>query len=78
MITALPDVVVDNITADVEFIIVACDGIWDCMTNQEICDFVSAKFKSNPNYKISKIIEEIFDNIIATDLYSGNFLFLII
>lgn len=73
MITAYPDVVVDDLTSDVEFIILACDGIWDCMTNQEICDFVSARFKSDPNYRVSKIIEEVFDKILAADLYSGKF-----
>jgi serine/threonine protein phosphatase PrpC len=72
MITAYPDVVVDNLSDDVEFIILACDGIWDCMTNQEACDFVSSKLKTNPNIKLSKIIEEMFDTIVATDLYSGN------
>lgn len=32
MITAFPDVVVDS-TADMDFIILGCDGIWDCKTN---------------------------------------------
>uniref|UniRef100_A0A183BZN0 protein-serine/threonine phosphatase n=1 Tax=Globodera pallida TaxID=36090 RepID=A0A183BZN0_GLOPA len=41
MITALPDVTIterDGATDD--FIIVACDGIWNSMTSQEACDFV--------------------------------------
>jgi len=38
MITAYPDVVVENLTNDINFIVIACDGIWDCLTNQECCD----------------------------------------
>lgn len=33
-LTALPDIKVRPITKDTEFIICACDGIWDCMNNQ--------------------------------------------
>jgi protein phosphatase 1G len=71
MITANPDVVVESLTNDINFIILACDGVWDCMTNQEICDFVSDKLKANPKMKLSKIIEEIIDKILAPDIYTG-------
>lgn len=67
MITAFPEVTVENLTPDCEFIVVACDGIWDCMTNQEICDFISDRFAKEPDVKISKIIEDIFDTIVAPD-----------
>ena len=73
MITANPDVVEEDLTKDINFIVLACDGIWDCMTNQECVDFISERLKKDPNYKLSKIIEEMFDSIIAPDIYSGNF-----
>ena len=76
MITANPDIVCENLTPDVDFIILACDGVWDCLTNQEICDIVSERFKKEPNGRISKVIEEIFDRIVAPDISTGN-LFLI-
>lgn len=72
MITAYPDVIVEDYTTDCDFIVLACDGVWDCMTNQEVCDFVSQRL--DKGLKLSKIIEEIFDSIVATDIYSGNFL----
>jgi serine/threonine protein phosphatase PrpC len=71
MITAFPEVSNDSITNDCNFIILACDGIWDCMTNQEACDFVSERLKKDPNIKLSKIVEEIFDTILAPDIYTG-------
>ena len=74
MITAYPDVVIDTLTPDCEFIIIGCDGVWDCKTNQEACDFVSERLKKNQNVKLSKIIEELFDEIIAPDIYTGLFI----
>jgi len=70
MITANPDVVVESLTNDVNFIILACDGIWDCMTNQEICDFVTERLKKDPKERLSKIIEDIMDQILAPDIYT--------
>jgi len=70
MITAYPDVVIENLTPDCEFIIIGCDGVWDCKTNQEACDFVSQRLKIDPNYKLSKIVEELFDEIVAPDIYT--------
>jgi protein phosphatase 1G len=75
MITANPDVVVEPLTNDANFIVLACDGVWDCMTNQEICDFISERLKKDPNQRLSKIIEEIMDQILAPDIYTGKIIF---
>lgn len=40
IVTALPDVEVRDITQDLEFIVLACDGIWDVMTNEEVVSFI--------------------------------------
>jgi len=42
-VAAYPDVQERRLTADVEFIVLACDGIWDVLTNQEVIDFVRAR-----------------------------------
>lgn len=34
MFTAWPDIEVKPVTKDLEFIVLACDGIWDVMTNE--------------------------------------------
>jgi protein phosphatase 1G len=69
IITAFPEITTDNLTPDCNFIVIGCDGVWDCMTNQEICDFISERLKTNT--KLSAIIEEIFDKIVAPDIYTG-------
>ena len=70
MITANPDIKVVDFTNDMEFVIIGCDGIWDCLKNQEACDFVSKRLKDNPNIQVSKIVEEMLDSIVAKDLYN--------
>ena len=70
MITANPDIKIVDFTNDIDFVIIGCDGIWDCLKNQEACDFVSKRLKDNPNIQISKIVEEMLDSIVAKDLYN--------
>ena len=70
MITADPDIQTEDLSNDIDFIIIGCDGIWDCLKNQEACDFVSKRLKDNPKIQVSKIVEEMMDKIVATDLMS--------
>ena len=69
MITANPDIKVVDFTNDIDFVIIGCDGIWDCLKNQEACDFVKERL-NNPEKKISQIVEEMLDSIVAKDLYN--------
>ena len=70
MITANPDIKVIDWDSSCDFIIVGCDGIWDCLTNQEACDRVKTGIKENPDDNISNTLEKILDSICATDLYN--------
>ena len=70
IISNFPDVKIENLSDDIDFVVIACDGIWDCKTNQEVCDFFEEKSKKEPEQKISKFIEELFDEILAPDVYT--------
>ena len=70
IISNFPDIKTDNLTDDVDFIVIACDGIWDCKTNQEVCDFFTDKFLKDPEGRISEFIEDLFDEILAPDVYT--------
>lgn len=65
MITALPDIKKLTINPDEdEFMVLACDGIWNFMSSQEVVDFVKPRLDENPE-KVSQICEEMFDHCLA-------------
>lgn len=41
--SAYPDVIEKELTPDHEFIVLACDGIWDVLSNEDVVDFVREK-----------------------------------
>lgn len=72
IITALPDVVVEDRLNEVEYIVLGCDGIWECVSNQEAINFVKEKIDNNINSsKISNVIGDLLDNICAKEVSNG-------
>ena len=67
MIIPIPDIICDDFD-DIDFIIIGSNGIWDGLTNDDVCNF----FKKNINLEkqLGNIIEEFFDNICSKDLYN--------
>eukprot|EP00434_Breviolum_minutum_P019990 symbB.v1.2.017634.t1/scaffold1340.1/size241236/19 len=50
-ICSTPDVIVRELTPEDEFIVLACDGIWDVLSNQGICDFVRPRLEKGMDLK---------------------------
>ena len=73
MITAYPDVKKESVTDKTDFLIIACDGVWDCLTNEQAVIKVQHKLDLNggprqSKGKLGKIIGEILHEILAKDL----------
>lgn len=73
MITACPDVVEENLK-DIDMILLACDGVWDCKTNQEAIDFVNVRLAKDKQTRLSGILEQLMDQIVAPDIFTGKLL----
>ncbi len=73
MITCVPEVKVVKINKDHDFLVIACDGIWDCLTSQECITMVREYINSSANKgkPLSSCTETMFDRIIASDMTSS-------
>ncbi len=40
MITCVPEIKTVKLTKQHDFLVIACDGIWDCLTSQECINYV--------------------------------------
>lgn len=69
IITADPDIVEHDITEEDEFFIIACDGIWDCLTSQQCVDAV--RLLVSQGKELSEVGEIIFEHCLAPDTSSG-------
>ncbi|KAA8907835.1 phosphatase 2C-domain-containing protein [Sphaerosporella brunnea] len=69
IVTAYPDVVVHDISEDDEFIVVACDGIWDCQSSQAVVEFVRRGIAAKQ--ELHRICENMMDNCLASNSETG-------
>ena len=68
MITSLPDILRLEVDPSRDkFMILACDGIWNFMSSQEVVDYVGERLNSSNYTKLSQICEELFMHCLAPD-----------
>ena len=75
-ITANPDTYEFDLTPDIDFIIMGCDGIWEKKSNEEMVEYIYEKLKeekekANHNYKdidLQKIVNELLLDSLADDV----------
>lgn len=58
MISALPDIKKITIEPEDEFMVLACDGIWNFMTSDDVVEFVQDRI-ADPTKKLTDICEEV-------------------
>ena len=60
MISPQPDIRTLEIDPEKDsWMILACDGIWNFMSSQEVVDYIQQKIGSTPSDKLSSICEEV-------------------
>ena len=67
IITADPDVIVHVYNTGDRFVVLACDGVWDVMSSQDVVDFVTTRLDTTPPMGLSEICEEIMRNCLAAN-----------
>ena len=66
IITAEPDVIEQRLVPADEFMVLACDGVWDVMSNAEVCDYVRARLGAG-GVSLAAVAEEVMDRCMAED-----------
>jgi len=69
LISVVPDIKRKTLTNDDELLVIGCDGIWECLTNQQIAEFLHDKLQEGKSN--SKAVEDLLDNILAPDTSTG-------
>ena len=49
----------ERLVEEDEFLVLACDGVWDVMTNEDICQFVAARMRITDDLEL--IANEVID-----------------
>ncbi len=63
LVSPEPEITVQAREPSDEFLVLACDGIWDVMNNEELCDYVRHQLTIHPD------LETVCSSIIDTCLH---------
>ncbi|KAF9366664.1 Protein phosphatase 2C 2 [Mortierella sp. NVP85] len=69
ILIANPDVKEHKLTDEDEFLVLACDGIWDCMTSKQVIKFIRREIADGT--PLDKTCEKIMDSCLATEVKSS-------
>ncbi|KAI4376208.1 hypothetical protein MLD38_013995 [Melastoma candidum] len=69
IVTANPDINIVELCEDDDFIVLACDGVWDCMSSQQLVDFIHNQLKEEN--KLSVVCERVLDRCLAPSTAGG-------
>jgi len=70
IITVVPEIRNKVLVATDRFLLMGCDGIWECKTNEELIQFIGSEL--DKNVPLKEILKSLLDTIVATDSSSKN------
>lgn len=65
VVCATPELHAEPRTPEDEFVVVACDGIWDVKNNEEVCRFIRTALQRGEH--LERIVEDLLDACICPD-----------
>lgn len=71
IISPFPDVVSKKIDKNDKFMLIGCDGIWETLQTKEICSIIEQRLNDNPDVKLTVVVEELLDRLIAKETIEG-------
>eukprot|EP00331_Platyophrya_macrostoma_P003728 CAMPEP_0176431492 /NCGR_PEP_ID=MMETSP0127-20121128/14844_1 /TAXON_ID=938130 /ORGANISM="Platyophrya macrostoma, Strain WH" /LENGTH=353 /DNA_ID=CAMNT_0017813509 /DNA_START=219 /DNA_END=1280 /DNA_ORIENTATION=+ len=71
LVIPTPDVVTQQRTAEDRFVVVACDGIFDVLSNQELVDLINTELDRDPKQPLENICETICKTCLAPPAPEG-------
>ncbi|CAB0031666.1 unnamed protein product [Trichogramma brassicae] len=66
LVSPEPEIFARDRSEDDEFLVLACDGIWDVMTNENLCEFIHSRLL------LTDDLQEVTNQVIDTCLYKGS------
>jgi serine/threonine protein phosphatase PrpC len=64
MITSYPEVT-KHLKREIDFVIVGCDGIWECKKSEEMTGWIRRRLDGGE--RLGRVLEELLDEIVAKD-----------
>jgi protein phosphatase 1G len=55
-----------------DFVVIACDGIWECMNNEQVSDYIYDKIRNNSSITLQQIVDDMFEKNVAKSIECEN------